>query len=99
MIKWTTPTLKCNIPDGLEFDYILLTLKQFDNVLEKTIQSNEVIDNSFSITFTQEETAMFVLKKEIDCQLNIIDGNSRKATNITTLMITRNLHDEVINND
>lgn len=99
MIKWTTPTLKCNIPEGIEFDYIILTLKQYGTLLEKTIQYSEVVDNSFSVTFTQEETTMFQLNQGIDCQLNIIEGNIRKATNITTLRITRNLHDEVINND
>lgn len=98
MIKWTTPTLKCNIPSGLEFDYIILTL-QYENInLEKTINVEEVVDNTFSVYFTQEETTIFPLNKDIECQLNIMYGNTRKATNITKLRITKNLHDEVIDN-
>lgn len=99
MIKWTTPTLKCNIPEGIEFDYIILTLKQLDFVLEKRIEKADVVNGSFNITFLQEETSMFQLNQGIECQLNILYGNSRLATNITVLKITNNLHDEVINND
>lgn len=96
MIKWTTPTLKCNIPEGLEFDYILLTLKQGKIVIEKTIEKESVIDNAFSVFFSQDETSLFAESIIINAQLNIMYGNTRQATNIVDLKITRNLHDEYI---
>jgi hypothetical protein len=94
MIKWTTPTLKCTIPEGIEFDYILLTLMQDDVVVEKTI--TDVVDNTFEVFFTQEETSLFKLFKKIEAQLNIINGEVRMATNIVELGITKNLHDSLI---
>lgn len=97
MIKWTTPSLKCTIPEGLEYDYILLTLKQGGIALEKTIQKESVVDNYFIAQFSQEETGQFNKDLSIEAQLNIMNGNTRLATNIVQLKITRNLHDEVIN--
>lgn len=96
MIKWTTPTLKCNIPEGLEFDYILLTLKQGKIVIEKMIEKESVIDNAFSVFFSQDETSLFAESIIINAQLNIMFGNTRQATNIVDLKITKNLHDEEI---
>lgn len=99
MIKWTTPSLKCTIPEGLEYDYILLTLIQGNYTLEKRIPAIQVIDNEFSVFFTQEETSSFKLFEKIDAQLNVMKGSIRQATNIVSLQITRNLHDEFIEPD
>lgn len=96
MIKWTTPTLVCGIPSGIEFEYILLTLVQGETVLEKRIEADQVTDNEFSVFFTQEETSMFNLLNNIETQLNIINHGTRLATNIINLKITKNLHDEII---
>lgn len=96
MIKWTTPSLKCNIPSDIEFDYILITLKQGNITFEKNINKENVIDNSFIVTFTQEETGQFDRNMMIEAQLNIISGITRLATNIVQLRISRNLHDEKI---
>lgn len=95
MIKWTTPTLKCTIPSDLVFDYILLTLKQGNTVIEKEIQSSEVEEGVFNVFFTQEETGQLA-KGRVEAQLNIMNGNTRLATNIVELMLNKNLHDEVI---
>ena len=94
MIKWTTPTLKCTIPSGIEFDYILLTLMQDDVVIEKKVDT--VVDDTFEVFFTQEETSRFSLYKSVQAQLNIINGGIRMATNIVELGISKNLHDSII---
>lgn len=96
MIKWTTPTLICSIPTNLEFDYIILTLKQNEVVLNKRIEKEEVNLGRFEVQFTQEETAMFDVLFNVEAQLNIINGHNRLSTNIETLLITKNLYDEVI---
>lgn len=96
MIKWTTPSLKCKIP-SIDCDYIILTLKQGGIILEKQIQSEDITDSEFTVFFTQEETGSFNKDITIEAQLNIIYGNTRLATNIAQLKITKNLHDEVIN--
>lgn len=95
MIKWTTPTLKCTIPSELIFDYILLTIKQGNTKIEKTIQSSEVSEGEFNVTFTQEETGQ-LSKGKVEVQLNLMNGITRLATSIVELELTKNLHDEVI---
>lgn len=96
MIKWTTPTLVCSVPEGIEFDYILLTLKQGQVAIEKRIDPDAVTDNEFSVFFTQYETSQFNLVNVVEAQLNIMHGETRLATNIIELKIARNLHDELI---
>lgn len=99
MIKWTTPTIKCTIPEGLEFDFILMTVKQYEYVIEKMVAPEQVVDNTFSVFFTQEETSGFEMYAPIEVQLNAMKGGVRIATNITQLTIEKNLHDEFINPD
>lgn len=98
MIKWTTPTLKCEIPDGVQYDYILLTLCEAgsDTIVEKRIEKNHIIDGIFTVTFTQEETSRFNEGSTIEAQLNIIDGETRLATNVVELKISKNLHNSLI---
>lgn len=99
MIKWTTPTLRCTIPEGLEYDYVILTLSQGSTTIEKRIEAADITDNEFSVTFTQTETGQFSrsnMYSKVEAQLNIINGDSRLATNIVELSIERNLHDEAI---
>lgn len=97
MIKWTTPTLKCTIPNDLQLDYVLLTLKQNSIAIEKRIEAANITDGVFEVYFTQEETGQFYKNMSIEAQLNIMHGETRLATNIVQLKITENLHDEVIN--
>lgn len=99
MIKWTTPSIKCTIPDGLEFDFIFMTVKQGDYVIEKMVAPEQVEDNAFIVFFTQEETSGFQLFTPIEVQLNAMKDDVRIATNINQLCIERNLHDEYINPD
>lgn len=99
MIQWTTPTLECSIPEGLEFDYVLLTLVQGAFKIEKRVSAIEVIDNKFSVFYTQEETSSFELYSPIEAQINIMRGAVRVATNIVKMTIDRNLHKEFIEPD
>lgn len=96
MIKWTTPSLKCTVPSNIEFDYILLTLTQGAKVIEKTFASGDIVDGSFTATFTQEETGSLSPNIVVNAQLNIMKGEQRLATNIEQLQLSKNLHDEII---
>lgn len=97
MIKWTTPTLKCTIPNDLTFEYLIITfLQNSKKIIEKRIDYSDVIDGSFEITLSQEETGMFYKDVAVEAQLNIMQGETRMATNIVQLIITKNLHDEEI---
>ena len=97
MIKWTTPTLKCTIPNDLTFEYLIITfLQNSKKIIEKRIDYSDVIDGSFEITLSQEETGMFYKDVAVEVQLNIMQGETRMATNIVQLIITKNLHDEEI---
>lgn len=98
MIAWTTPTLKCSIPKEVEFDYLVLTLKSKNTKLEKKIDSSEIDNGKFNITLSQEETAMFSNSVVVDAQVNIIQDETRLASNILRLQICSNLHNEVMNN-
>ena len=99
MIKWTTPNLKITIPSDIEFDYLLLTLKQGNNLIEKRVESNEIEDGTFLVNYTQEETGSLIRNSKIQAQINFMAGDTRMATNIVELMITENLHDEVIEDE
>ena len=96
MIKWTTPRVKCTIPADLPLDYVLLTMKQDSIKLEKKIMADQIEDGVFYVTFTQEETSMFDLWKEIQVQVNIMSGSTRMASRILIVTATHNLHNEVI---
>ena len=96
IIKWTTPTLTCKIPEGLVFDYIIFTLSQNEKTVERRIDKSEVVDNKFNVFITQEETGQFSKNFLVKAQLNILLGENRQGTNTLTLKITENLHDKVI---
>ena len=102
MIKWTTPTMTCKLPEGTECDYIILTLKQGNVAVEKTVQSQDIVDGEFAVTFTQTEMGQFTPSQYssfpvyAEVQLNIINGNKRLATNVIKVQIVKNLHDEAI---
>lgn len=96
MIKWTTPTLTVRIPDGLIFDYLIFTLEGKNVQLDKRIEYEEVVDNKFSVTYTQKETGAFGLKEIIKAQINFMQGETRYATDIRYISFGLNLIDEVI---
>lgn len=103
MIKWTTPTLRCYIDEGLTFDYLIFTLKSNTSLVEKTFQFDEIQKETiegenvayFDVTLEQEETGGIV-GSNCEAQLNIMSGDSRLATNIIQLSVSKNLHNEVI---
>lgn len=96
MIKWTTPSLECDVPTDLDFDYIYFTLVQGDYILERIVAKEQVIDNKFTIMFSQEETGNFKSFATIEAQINAMKGDVRVATNIQKLSIDKNLHDGLI---
>lgn len=96
MKKWTTPSVKCTIPNELPLDYVLLTLKQDAIKIEKKVMASEVEDGVFYVTFTQEETSLFDVGKKIKVQVNIMSGNTRLASRILEIVATCNLHDEAL---
>lgn len=96
MIRWTTPTLEMTIPDGLDFDWLLLTFKQQSLVVEKIVDGSAIVDNKFYVTFTQEETSEFKTSGKVEVQINMMNGTERIATLIDELIVTKNLHDAYI---
>ena len=105
MIRWTTPTLSCEIelPSGspeLEFDYLIFTLTDKNcHYVNKKIDREQVIQNKFDVELTEEETQIF-RNGRVYSQLNIVWGDKRFATNIVPLNVTKNLYNkELIPND
>lgn len=96
MIRWTTPTLTCSMPDGITCDYVILTIRQGDLLIEKTIQSSEITEDVFSVTLTQSETGSLIAHLPCEAQLNIVKDDVRLATNVVELEIDINLHNEAI---
>ena len=96
MIKWTTPTLEMTVPEGLDFDWLLLTFEQLNYKVEKIIDGSAVVDNKFYVTFTQEETGKFKPNTKVEVQINLMNGVERIATLIDVLTVTKNLHDSYI---
>lgn len=96
MIKWTTPTLEMTIPEGLDFDWLLLTFEQPNYTVEKIVDGSAVVDNKFYVTFTQEETGELKPSTKVEVQINLMNGTERIATLIDTLTVTKNLHDSFL---
>lgn len=99
MIKWTTPTLECNIPADITGDYVLLTLACECSIIERQISFDEITDGAFQVVLTQKETAMFNVGDTVQAQVNVMSGNVRLASNILSLKVSRNLHDGILEND
>lgn len=99
MIKWTTPTLTCSIPEGVDCDYVILTIRQGSVAIEKTVMAADITNGQFSVTFTQSETGQLdagSIGSCVEAQLNIIKDDTRAATNIVQMEICKNLHDQSI---
>lgn len=96
MIKWTTPTLEMTIPEGLDFDWLLLTFEQPNYTVEKIVDGSAVVDNKFYVTFTQEETSKFKVNSKVEVQINMMNGTERIATFIDEMKVLKNLHDSYI---
>lgn len=94
MIRWTTPTLTCTIPE-IVFDYLILTITDEKcNAINKRISSEAVIENQFDVTLTEEETKMFPSGTKVFAQINFIWGDKRLATNIIPITVMKNLYNK-----
>ena len=62
------------------------------------VDDPEVLDaNNLQLTLTQEQTAALKMDKSCDVQVNWLDGNGkRKATDIATVPVLRNLLERVL---
>lgn len=64
------------------------------------VDDPEVLDaNNLQLTLSQEQTAALKMDKSCDVQVNWIDSNGkRKATDIATVPVLRNLLERVLTN-
>lgn len=99
MIQWTTPTLSCSIPPEITGDYVLLTISNSIEKIEKKVDFSEIENGNFTIKLSQKETSLFQVGSMVNAQINVMSGKFRTASNIIQLTIGRNLHDEVIENE
>lgn len=100
---YTTPTLNITIKrrDGtvvtdLEFEYLIFTIKEGKNRLDKRVEASEVSEGTFQVNLTQEESGMFSSYGTAKAEINIFNGSSRVATLIKSLNIDDNLIEEVM---
>ena len=103
MRQYTTPTLNITLKhkDGtvasdVEFNYLIFSLRSACYKIDRKIESSEVVDGAFSVTFTQEETSKMKLGDTVEMELNFFLGDTRFATNIKRIDIDRNLLQKVI---
>ena len=103
MRRFTTPTLHITLKykngelaTDLNFDYILLSIANEGNLIERTIEYGEVTEAQFDVTLTQEETGSLKVGSVYEAELNIMIGSTRIGTSIQRFKVDRNLHNEVI---
>lgn len=102
MRKFTTPTLTITlkkqsgeVASDLIFDYLIFTLKDNNQRLDKKIQASEVSEGTFKVRFTQEETGSF-MNRSARAEINFFSGTTRLGTLIKTINLDENLVNEVI---
>lgn len=102
MRKFTTPTLNITlkkrtgeVATDLLFDYLLFTLKDGKNRLDKRIEYADVTDGNFKIRFTQAETGSFA-SQSVRAEINFFNGDVRLGTIIKTINLEENLVNEVV---
>ena len=100
---YTTPVLNITIKrrDGtvvtdLDFEYLIFTIKEGKNRLDKRIESSAVVDGKFQVVLTQEETGQFSSYGAAKAEINFFKGSSRVGTIIKSINIDDNLIEEVI---
>lgn len=103
MRQYTTPTLNITLkhPDGtiasdIEFDYLIFSLRSACYSIDRRVETSDVIDGMFSVTFTQEETSKMKVGDNVDMEINFISGDTRFATNIKNTRLDKNLLQEII---
>lgn len=100
--KGTTPTLLINLGIDLEIvEKIIFTFRQKrDSVSLPMLQKQypgqvDLIESSFAIPFTQEETEIFSKIFYVEAQINYLGGSVDK-TEITPLQMSDTLFTEVV---
>lgn len=98
MIKYTDYIVKVEIDqEALEgLDYVIVSIKQSNIKIDKTIEASKIDNNIISVAFSQEETGSFVIGNA-ELQVNAFYMNERHASNIVKINIYENLLDEVKN--
>ena len=103
MRKYTTPTLNMTLlnKDGtpyvdFEFDYLIVTMKNNDYVINRTIQFADIEEANFDVSLTQEETSKLKTDSMMEIELNIFVDDKRIATDIKNVKIQKNLLDEIV---
>lgn len=83
MYRGTTPTIVLNI-EGLSeinIDQLYLSLRQFGNTIEKTLEDVKLVGNVLYCTLTQEET-LSLFEGKVELQIRIKSkSNVAYATN------------------
>ena len=99
MIRGTTPTHTFALPISLsEFKNIRIVYAQDSTViLKKELQSCHIVDNTITVTLTQEETLKFSHKKPVRIQIKALTVNGEVvSTPIHVVSVEECLDDEVI---
>lgn len=96
--RGSTPTLIFTIPeieDNLE--NIIITFSQLCKVcLSKDINDIQVVENTASVTLTQEDTLKFSSIYPLEVQVKILDGTKVKVSDVQKCDVGRDLLSDVI---
>ncbi len=98
MYRGTTPTIKLTIQglSDIDISKIYLTLKQFDTVIEKDLDSLHINGNILSYTFSQEET-LSLSEAKVELQVRILSKSGvAYATKKMALQVSDILKEGVI---
>lgn len=102
MIQATTPTLTLTIPNTFDLStaqLVLVSFSQYETTLTKELGDSMWLmeSNVIAVTLSQEETLMFIPRKQVEVQVNwITENGARCATNRGALSFGKNLIPEVI---
>lgn len=99
MVKGTTPTIICTLPETVDLtaaENVYFSLQQGANIITKTGNSLDVSAHEVSVYFSQEET-LSLSPGTARVQLNwTYANNSRACSNIVEISVTNNLILEVL---
>ena len=104
MRRFTTPTLEITLrwestkelATDLEFDYVLMTIDNEGQLIEREIPKSQFENATTQVRFTQEETGSLKVGTSYEVELNIMIGEDRIGTAIQRFEVKKNLHNEVI---
>ena len=98
MYQGTTPEFSFTLPFNVdEIESLLITFRQFDEVLDFTENDVEVADNIIFIKLTQEQTSKFDSHFKCKIQIRVkLQDNSVVASQIENVDINQSLSSKVI---